>query len=323
MELGLESFSYHLAFGRGRMDVFDFIGRTAELGLACVQINVAGGPPGWGHLGGVDPRHLRDVRSAIEARGLSVEIDTQKTDPEHLRGVLGVCHALGAGVLRTYEKPSGDLEADKDRAAANLAKIVPLCAELGVRIAFENHEYETSADVLDVIRRVDSEWVGALVDTGNSMMVWEDPVRAVKALAPHAVSSHFKDHLVIIEDGDPRVAGIALGAGSIDCAECLRVLVEESPLARVNIEVCYDYRAPFRRPKPPDFPDDHPAFAVHPPPYDPSQVAPSTHLRTREQDLLLPEWQARAVEQSVAYVKRLLRTLEQGSSRAGERRSER
>ena len=38
MEIGLETFSYHLAFGRGFVNVFDFISRTAELGLDGVQI---------------------------------------------------------------------------------------------------------------------------------------------------------------------------------------------------------------------------------------------------------------------------------------------
>lgn len=305
MKWGLETFSYHLAFGRGRMDILGFIRRTAELGLEGVQINLGAGPPHWGHLGSIEPAFLKDVRSAIEAHGFYVEIDTQRTDPEYLRGVLQVCRALGADVLRTYEKPSGDLKGDMDRAVTNIRRILPECRDLGVRIAFENHEYETAADVLDVVRRIDSEWVGALVDTGNSMMVWEDPVQAVRTLAPRAISSHFKDHVVFLEDGQQKIAGVALGTGAMDCAGCLRVLTEESPLSHVNLEVCYDYRAPFRRPRPHDFPPDSPVFAVHPPPYDPAWIAPSTHLRSPEEDRMLPDWQDRAVAESVAYVKRL------------------
>jgi sugar phosphate isomerase/epimerase len=310
MEWGLETFSYHLAFGRGRMDIFDFIRRTADLGLDGVQINLGAGPPHWGHLGSVDPLFLKDVRAAIEAHGFYVEIDTQKTDPEYLRFVLEVCSALGAGALRTYEKPSGDLQRDMDRAVANIRQILPACADLGVRIAFENHEYETAADVLDVVRRVDSEWVGALVDTGNSMMVWEDPVHAVKTLAPYAVSSHFKDHIVFLEDGEPKIAGVTLGTGAMDCAACLRILMEKSPLSHVNLEVCYDYRAPFRRPKPHDFTTDSPVFTVHPPPYDPAWIAPSSRRRTPEEDRMLPDWQDRAVVESIAYVKRLQQEVE-------------
>jgi hypothetical protein len=42
MLLGLETFSYHLWFSDGRMDVFGYIERCAELGLDGVQINVNG-----------------------------------------------------------------------------------------------------------------------------------------------------------------------------------------------------------------------------------------------------------------------------------------
>ena len=42
MLLGLETFSYHLAFAYGKMNILNFIERTAEFGLDGVQINVEG-----------------------------------------------------------------------------------------------------------------------------------------------------------------------------------------------------------------------------------------------------------------------------------------
>jgi len=103
--------------------------------------------------------------------------------------------------------------------------------------------------VMEVVRHVNSEYVGAHIDTGNSMMEWEDPVAAVKNMAPRAVSTHFKDHMVIMVNDQPMVVGVPLGKGSIDCAECFRILAEQSPLERINIEVCYGYIAPFRVPE--------------------------------------------------------------------------
>ncbi|MBT3272073.1 MAG: sugar phosphate isomerase/epimerase [Spirochaetales bacterium] len=315
MELGLETFSYHLAFRRGMMTTFDFIKRTAELGLAGVEINISEAGPDWGHLGSPDPGYLREVRALAEENGLYIEIDTHKTDPVHLRSALDLCSALGAKVLRTYEKPTGDLVHDMDQAVRNMREIVPVCADLGIQIAFENHEYETSSDIVDVIERVGSEWIGALVDTGNSMTVWEDPIQAVKTLAPYAVSTHFKDHVVFIEDDEQKVAGVTLGTGSIDCAECFRILRDESSISRVNIEVCYGYSAPFRREKPTDFQNDSPAFAVIPSPYDPSWIAPSTHLRSDMEDQNLPKWQDQSVVASVEYVKKIESTLSKRGSK--------
>ena len=77
MLLGIESFSYHMAFCLGRMDVFGFIRRAAELGLDGVQINIGVANSGrWGHLGDADPGRLREVRECIEGMGLFVEVDT-------------------------------------------------------------------------------------------------------------------------------------------------------------------------------------------------------------------------------------------------------
>ena len=44
MKLGLETFSYHLAFSAGVMDVFSFIDRAAELGMEGVQLNATRRP---------------------------------------------------------------------------------------------------------------------------------------------------------------------------------------------------------------------------------------------------------------------------------------
>ena len=151
-----------------------------------------------------------------------------------------------------------------------------LCADYGIRIAFENHEYETSQDVLEVVRKVGSEYVGTHIDIGNSMMVWEEPIDAVRAMAPYAVSTHFKDHLVIIINNEPRIVGVPIGEGGIDCAECFRILAQESTLKRINIEVCYGYIAPFSRPREQGLGAKlgEGSFRVYQPPYDPALVAP-------------------------------------------------
>lgn len=325
MKLGLETFSYHLAFAYGRMNIFDFIKRVSQLGLDGVQINVEG--PNLGHLGGRDTGFLRDVRALIDSLGLFVELDTCDTDPNNLKDVLQVCHRLGADRMRVYSSIGGNVKEELRKAAADLRDVVSVCAEYNVKIAFENHEFETSQDVLDVIRSVDSEYVGAHVDTGNSMMVWENPLEAVRAMAPYAVSTHFKDHMVIQVNGQPMIVGVPLGKGGIDCAECFRILAEQSPLERINIEVCYGYMAPFRLPEEKGFGAKlgRGSFRVRKPPYDPAVVAPHllqsmadntelksyawqdlaklSHSETARRNLLT--LQEQAVVESVEYVKGL------------------
>ena len=177
MLLGLETFSYHLAFAYGRMDVFDFIKRTAEFELDGVEINIEGAD--LAHLGSDDPGFLRDVRAMTDELGLYVELDTRDTNPQNLTRALNICKALGADRLRVFSSVGGDVKEELKQAVKDFRQVIPLCADYGVRIAYENHEYETSHDVLQVVREVDSEYVGTHIDTGNSMLMWEEPIEAI------------------------------------------------------------------------------------------------------------------------------------------------
>ena len=138
---------------------------------------------------------------------------------------------------------------------------------------------------------MDSEYVGTHVDTGNSMLMWEEPIAAIRNMAPYAISTHFKDHTVIMVGGQPVVVGVPLGKGSIDCAEAFRILAEQSPLERINIEVCYGYVAPIRLPEG----AGHGAklgqgsFRVQPPPHDPGVIAPYTS-RALDTDIEFQSW---------------------------------
>ena len=303
LQLGMETFSYHLAIASGRMDILEFITRCAELGMDGVQLNTGYLTPflKGNHTG------VRKIRELTRELGLFVEVDTRGTDPAHLTGMLDLCKSIGADVLRTYASCGGDLRQELAEAPGHLQAVVPLCQDLGIRIAVENHEYETSQDVLDIVRQVDSEWIGTHIDTGNSMMVWEEPVAAVQAMAPYAATSHFKDHVVIVEDGVPLVVGVTLGTGSSNCAECFRILAEESPLERLVIEVCYGYSTPFRRAQEKGAGGQlgAGAFRIVEGPHDPAWIMPHPHLvPPADWDRLLA-WQKESTAQSVAYVKRL------------------
>ncbi|BBO73246.1 xylose isomerase [Desulfosarcina widdelii] len=322
MLIGLESFSYHLSFSFGKMDLFSFIRKTKELGLDGVEINIEGDD--LGHLKDDSQENLRQIRALCEDLGLFIELDACGTAPAKLRHYLEICTSLGADRLRTYSSFGGDVKQEMAQAIRDFKEVAPAFADAGVRIAYENHEYESSDDILRVIEAIGSPVVGAHIDTGNSMMLWEDPVMAVRNMAPKAVSSHFKDHLVIEVNGMPMIVGVPLGSGAIDLAECYRILAEETDLSRINIEVCYGYLAPFRveQAKGEGASLGEGPFVVVPPPFNPTVVAP--HLLKPKKDGFksyawqenanlvdegdldqLIAWQERSVAASVEYVKRL------------------
>ena len=325
MLLGLETFSYHLAFAYGKMDIFGFIEKAASLGLDGVQINVEGDD--LAHLTSDDPGFLYEVKSTIDKHNLFVEIDTCGTNPNNLKRVLKICKALDSDTMRVFSSIGGDIQEELKQAVIDFKQIVPLCTDYGLKIAYENHEFETSQEIMTVVNMVNSDYVGTHIDVGNSMMLWEEPIDAVTTMAPKAVSSHFKDHIVVMIGDQPMIIGVPLGKGNIDLVECYRILDQQSPLNRINIEVCYGYMAPFRILERDGYGGklDDGCFKVFQPPYDPEIVAPYITQYTKSPfDLQAFGWselakiansdsqreelvllQDKAVVDSVRYVKQL------------------
>ncbi|MFT5700981.1 MAG: sugar phosphate isomerase/epimerase [Desulforhopalus sp.] len=250
MKLGLETESYHLWFQHGRMEIIGFIERVAELGLDGVQINLVKhyNQNDWGVLGSIDSSHLKRVRQAIEYYNFFVELDTITTDSKHLRDVLNVASCIGADRIRTCIRHPGIFSpAACDTTVKDIKSVLPDLESKRITLSLENHEEETADEILDMISQINSPWVGVHCDIGNPMMAWEDPVEAVKKLAPHTFTTHFKDHIVIPHGDEFYVCGVPLGDGNINLDECFNHLVHNSSLTRIVHEMCYPYCSPFRR----------------------------------------------------------------------------
>ena len=297
------------------MDIFGFIEFAANRGLDGVQINVIPDHnlhPVWGALGGDEEAHLARVKDALERNNLYCEVDTRGTTVEELAPVLRVAHALGAGVVRSYLRYPRD-RYDATFMSSQIAEVrclLPLLRNYNIRLALENHEYETSTEMIGFVREVgDLSWVGLLCDTGNSMMAWEEPLTAIRAMAPYAFSTHLKDHAVINHDGQPMVCGMPLGRGSLDIDETVRIL-SQYPSLHLNLESCFPYSATFKRPPGTGDADSfHGAFAVVQAPFASNVASPGQyyypHQASPEALETLMECQRTELENSIALLKEL------------------
>ncbi len=258
MKIGLDTESCHLSFHNGLIDIFGFIKKVSDLGLDGVMINIIGGMEGdndkyihpvWGCLGGSDPEHLEKVKMELHKYNMYAELAMRGIEPEKLSDAVEVAHKIGADLVRTY-CCFGKYDSESLRKAPdNFKKIVPLLKKYRIKFAVENHEEETSDEIVSIINKVGSPWLGSHCDIGNSMMAWEDPLKAVEKLAPSAFTSHFKDHIIIEDNGEYKICGVPLGQGNIDIDECFRILLDKSTLQRINIEHSYPFLSVFKREK--------------------------------------------------------------------------
>ena len=242
LELGLFSYSYHLAFGahevfrpQVKMNLFEFMGRAAEMGLDGVQLDAA-------HLESTDDAYIDRLRSAAAEHGLYLEYGITGVDGAHLRRHLEIAARLEAAMMRTYlgfnpREKSVIIKDEVEAAVRALDAVAPQAQSLGVRIAVENHCDLTTDALLDLIQRVGSPSVGVCADLGNFMIHLENPVESVRKLAPFIINTHFKDYAFTMENWGFKAFGVALGDGMIDLQAILEILVTESRLDRIMLEV--------------------------------------------------------------------------------------
>ncbi|SJK91291.1 Putative L-xylulose-5-phosphate 3-epimerase (fragment) [Escherichia coli] len=176
MKLGLETESYHLFFQQGMMDIFDFIDKTSELGLDGVEINIipdVGLHPEFGVLNSISPEYLSKVRKSIDSHGLYCEIDTRFTSCEAITRAVEIASALGAEVIRTYMFRRGEYNPLKyPEIVEQLKSLTSLLSRKKIKLAIENHEDETADEIIEVIKSVNSEWVGAHCDIEPPRVSW-------------------------------------------------------------------------------------------------------------------------------------------------------
>lgn len=253
MKIGIETESFHLFFQYKKMNILDFIKKAADMGFEGVELNMI---PGWGidddlgQMGSDTKENLDAIRDEIKKYGLYAEIDTNGTDEKSLKKAIRVAHHIGANVIRTYIKFDKFDSTVYKQTTKDLKNIVSELKKYRIKIALENHEYETSDELISIIEEVNSHWIGLHYDFGNAMMAWEEPVEAAKKMAKYTYTTHFKDHIIVKDDESEYgyvVCGVPAGTGNINLDECFKIMVENSPLERINMEMCFPYCTNFKR----------------------------------------------------------------------------
>ena len=262
MLLGLHTYSLHL-HGMGQnwggfklqwepvWDIFGLMDEAKKLGLDGLHLTAA-------DLGATDTEHLHDVRRAAEERGLFLEynfsLDASEYDDR-------LTHTMeeGIAIAETIGSDIGKISMDVkrphpvcgsafhpevipqlERIARQAEAAAPVAQNAGVRICLENHTEAFSDEVLWIINRVNHPYVGVCVDTNNSLMVGEDPLTAIRKLAPVSFTNHFSDHRIDFDQYGCRITGVATGTGDVPMRQAYQVIKANPNMKRLNLEIEFD-----------------------------------------------------------------------------------
>jgi len=245
--LGIAHFSYSARLRADRSaqakdrlaEPLNFIDHCHKVGAGGMQMNI----------GVRDQDYAARLRRKADAYEMfvegSVSLPRQPSDVERFEAALRTAKQAGAKVIRTaiggrrYEQFSnaGQFEAFAARSLKSLQLAGPLATRQRMRLAIENHKDWRIDQMLDMLKRLGSEYVGVCVDTGNSFALLEDPMAVVEAYAPVGFSAHLKDMAVGEYEEGFLLADVPLGQGVLDLSKMVEILRRANPEIKFSLEM--------------------------------------------------------------------------------------
>lgn len=224
----------------GINDPLTFLEHCRSLGAGGIQTSI----------GNRDAAYVRKLRNSLESGGLylegSVRLPQDQADCDRFRREVQTAREAGVSVLRTvmlsgrrYET-FDSLERFQQwaaRATRSLEWAEKIVAEKKMLLAVENHKDWRSDELVNILKKLDSRFVGTCVDTGNSIALLEDPLETARLLAPWAFTTHLKDMAVAEHDGGFLLSEVPLGTGFLDLPGIIALLQKARPGIRFNLEM--------------------------------------------------------------------------------------
>ncbi|WP_203932946.1 sugar phosphate isomerase/epimerase family protein [Virgisporangium ochraceum] len=207
--IGLSTYAFfwrwHAETNPRPIDLHDMLDRTADLGAPLFQIC------DYPLVEGYDPARLR---AHADRRGVTLELGTRGTAPDHLARYLSLARALDVTLVRSM------LTTDRDDAVAALREALPAYERAGVTLALETYEKVPTATLVEVVSTVDSPALGICLDPANCVAALEHPTETVTKTAAWVRNLHVKDFAFTRRDGwvGFTLAGCPLGEGLLDYA---------------------------------------------------------------------------------------------------------
>jgi sugar phosphate isomerase/epimerase len=221
-------------------DAFSFYEYARSLGAEGVQTS----------LRSTDVNVARKIRALVEKDGGYYEADVRlpKTDGDvdAFETDVRLAREAGANVARTffmatrrYEvfKTLDDFRRFHEQAQRSLELAEPVMRKHRLKLAIENHKDHTTEELVALLRKMSSEWIGALMDTGNNIALLEEAHAVVEALAPYAMSVHFKDMAVQHDADGFLLSEVPLGTGMLDLPRIIATLSQAHPAIVFNLEM--------------------------------------------------------------------------------------
>ena len=212
----LNAYSFNDELLSGKTSLDQFFQFAAETGFPAVDLTAYYIP---GYPEAPSDELLYEIkrkafRKGISFSGTGVRNDFTVSDPEelaaeieHVKEWIVAASKLGAPNIRVFDGKARAGGQAADPIRKQVVDAFRECAffgsRYGVNVAFQNHHdfLVSTQDIIDIIKKVDSDWFGLMLDTGS--VSGPDPYLEIERLIPYAVSWQLKEEVRMGEDTSP------------------------------------------------------------------------------------------------------------------------
>jgi sugar phosphate isomerase/epimerase len=245
MKLGVDNFSLRF----NDWNAFQILEYSHQIGLEVVHFS------DLGPFERLDEGYLNEVRQRALELDLAIEIgmlsicptsnlfsDARGSAVEQLSEMLHIAAFFGSPAVRCVLGNNADrrpnLQTHIDATIATCQAVRPLALELGVKIAIENHGGDMQGrELKELIERAGPDFVGACIDSGNSLWVGESPFTTLEHLAPYVLMSHIRDSAVWAHPRGAAVQWLPMGQGTVHIDQWAKEYMARCPHTNFTLEI--------------------------------------------------------------------------------------
>ncbi|HVT93722.1 MAG TPA: TIM barrel protein [Bryobacteraceae bacterium] len=119
----------------------------------------------------------------------------------------------------------------------SVAAAVPLLEKHKIRLALENHKDRTADELVVLLKKHSSEYLGACLDFGNNISLLDDPMEVAEKLAPYTFATHLKDMGVEPYEDGFLLSEVPLGRGFLDLKKMIALVRQSNPETHLSLEM--------------------------------------------------------------------------------------
>lgn len=222
-QIGISSYSYVHACKAG-MTPLALVQKAVRQQVSVVQLadNI--------HLEDCPEAELLDARAYAKEHDITLETGFRGLLPEKLDRYLAISQMLGAHFMRVVID-IGNFQPSLEEILLILEEFLPKLKKNNVVLGIETHDRFTAGEFAAIAKRMNTPYIGIILDPANCLSNEEPPLMTAAATAPYVNCFHAKDYIIrrrTIGMGLEIVGSVA-GKGRLDIPRILRILDQESP----------------------------------------------------------------------------------------------